>query len=154
MSLRDYRNIEYSLIDYFTTQLAVDQWANIDVVKSFTEAYTTNNAVLCINLISPNPTKKEIGSSTWLKNFEIVIRFFGTDDGQRLDIASWILEKLENSISYYTFTFTNGIASKVLAGTINPTTIIRDEKEFVNIENMDKKDKFRHLIQFRCRLAL
>ena len=112
-----------------------------------------NNLILpCIlvNVVSPNPNKLEIGSKTWLKNFEIDIRIFTTSDGLRLDLSDWLLDKLENDIDYFVYAIGEGeVSAKTLSGKIVIRTIIRSEKELTNIGNLEKEDRYRHIISFR-----
>jgi hypothetical protein len=153
MAYRISRNTEASIIDWLTEELSADNWIGIRVVKSFTQVYDGILPAICVQVVTPNPVKLEIGSPTWLQNIEVAIRIFAKDDGQRLDLSDWLLEKLENSIVYSQYTVTNGVASKEPKGLIQINTVIRDEKELTNTEGLEKEDKFRHIISFLCRVA-
>jgi hypothetical protein len=48
----------------------------------------------------------------------------------------------------------NGVVStKVLSGRIIVLEITRNEKELVNTENLEKEDKYRHIISVRAYIA-
>jgi hypothetical protein len=155
MSYRLSRNLEASLVQWLEEGLAED-WANwtIRVVKAFTQAHDGTLPAICVNFVTANPTQLEIGSSTWLKNPEVSFRLFCRNDGERLDLASWLLDKLEESIDYYEYTITDGeISQQTLVGKIVVGEILKDIKELTNTENLVQTDKFRHNITFRCRVA-
>ena len=142
------RAIEASLVDKITAWLSADSWTGIAVVKSRTEAYEQIPAI-CVELGDHDPVRKEIGSKTYIKYFKLSIRLFCKNDGQRLDLSSWLFDKLEDNVDYYNYTITNGIVSaKVLAGKIIIKRWLDDKQELTNTENLDSKDKFRHIL--RC----
>ncbi|MHA1294643.1 MAG: hypothetical protein ACTSQJ_18560 [Promethearchaeota archaeon] len=150
------RNIEASLIDFFTEQFEID-WSefNIRTVKVFLQAYEGTLPAVCIEEVTTNPVKKEIGSSAWLKIPEISIRVFATSDGLRKDLRDYIIDKLEGNIPYYQYTITDGgVTEKTLAGQIVVREILRDAKELTNTENLELADKFRHIIIFSAIIAL
>jgi len=148
------RNIEASLINFLTDALIKDNWKDIRLTKSFAQVYDGTLPAICVQYNTANATTLELGSGTWLKEPEITIRLFCTSDGQRLDLAAWLLDKLEDSIAYYEYEITSGeISKKTQTGYINVTTIRRDEKEIVNLEPIKLTDKFRHNITFRCRIS-
>ncbi len=155
MSYRISRNIEASIIDKIKTDVVTD-WStfNIRVEKSFAQVYEGALPCICLNVQSVDPTRLEIGSKTWLKYFDVTVRIFATSDGLRLDLADYFTDEFEDDIDYYVYTITNGaVSSKVLSGKIVILSISRNEKEFQNSENIEKEDKCRHLITFRCYVA-
>lgn len=83
MAYRISRNIEASLIDRITADLATDGWSGIRIEKSFAEVYKGTLPCICINALEIRPEKLEIGSKTNLKYFTITIKIFATSDGQR-----------------------------------------------------------------------
>lgn len=154
MAYRISRNIEASIVDKITSQLTTDGWSGIRVEKSFAQVYEGTLPAICINVNSVDPTKLEIGSKTNIKYFEVAIRIFAVNDGQRLDLSDWLTDLLEDDINYYIYTITNGVVSaKVLSGKIHILNFTRNEKEFINIENLEKEDKYRHIVTFRCYVA-
>lgn len=151
---RLYRAIEASLIDQITSALASDGWS-VRTEKEFSEAWKGNLPCILIGVQENSPIKKEIGSKTYLKYITINFRIFATSDGQRLDLADWLFNEIEDDFDYYTYTITNGeISEKTLAGKIRITRILRDEKELQNTENLSVEDKYRHIIQAECLVTL
>jgi hypothetical protein len=155
MSYRISRNIEASLIDWLTTELSDAGWTGIGVEKSFSQVYGGTLPCILIEQDPEDDTKLEIGSKTWLKNFFINIRIFATSDGQRLDLKDFITDLLEDDIDYYEYVITSGVvSSKSLEGRISILEVTRNEKELKNTENLEKEDKYRHIISFKCYIAI
>ena len=154
MAYRVSRNIEASLIDRITANLATDGWIGIRVEKSFAEVYKGTLPCICINTLEIRPQKLEIGSKTNLKYFTVNIRIFATSDGNRLDLSDFILDLLEDDINYYSYTITNGeVAQKDLTGRIVLTRWFDNRKELVNTEILEKEDRYRHLLSFEVIVA-
>jgi hypothetical protein len=146
------RNIEVSLIDYFRAELISDGWNGIQVEKSIKQSEIKLPAIL-IYCSDTATQKKEIGGSKYIKFPTVTIRIYAENDGQRLDLADWLLEKLEGTINYYTYVISGGqVTSKTLAGGITITKIIRNEKELSNTdpENLEYRDRYRHNITISC----
>lgn len=148
------RNIEKSIIDYITTELTTDGWVGIYVEKVFAQVYEGKFPCILVNVSNRPDTRREIGSNTLSKFFNIEIRIFANDDGQRLDLSDWLLDKVMPGIVYYQYVITNGVvSSKIAKGRINILEITSNRKELVNLEGLSKEDKFRHLLVTRCRVA-
>lgn len=154
MAYRQSRGLEASLIDWLTEELSDAGWTGIRTEKSFSQVYEGTLPCICINVANVDPTRLEIGSKTNLKYYEVAIRIFSKSDGQRLDLADFITDLLEDDIDFYTYTITSGeVTSKVLSGKIVTLNFLRNEKELTNTENLELADKFRHVISFRCYIA-
>jgi hypothetical protein len=154
MSYRISRNVEASIIDYITAELTTDGWIGVRVEKAFAEVYRSNLPCLCINVSTRPDKRREIGTNSLSKFVNIEIRIFATSDGQRLDLADWLLEKVMPGIAYYSYTITDGMVSeKTLTGRINILEIVANRKELVNLEGLSKEDRYRHLLSLRCRVA-
>ncbi len=152
---RNYRNLEASLIDQITSELITDKWKGIRVEKSFVAVYKGTLPCICINEEDSDPTRREIGSNSYIEPIRISIRIFTKTDGHRLDLASWLISKLFPGFIYYEYIITDGVvSSKVPKGRINILRIINNRKELVNTEKLEQIDKCRHLITFECRVAL
>jgi hypothetical protein len=152
MAYRRSRNIEASLIDYFRTALFDDKWEGITVEKSIKQD-ELNPPTILINVVDTDVKKLEIGSASTLKFPTVYIRIFADNDGQRLDLADWALDKLEGDIPYYQYSIFDGkVASKDEAGNLVVLQITRDEKELFNTDPtfLSKEDRYRHLIAFTC----
>jgi len=150
---RLYRNIEKSIIDFLIEELEEDGWEGVRVEKSFAKAHDGTLPAICVNLEEPDISRIEIGSNQYEEISTVSIRLFCKDDGFRLDLSSWLLEKIMPGINYYEYTITSGkISGKVLSGKISIQKIISSRKELKNTEGLDEKDKFRHLFQFTCKV--
>ena len=154
MAYRISRNIEASLIDWLTEELEDSGWTGIRIEKAFAEIYKGTLPAICINVLETRPEKLEVGSKTNLKYFTINIRIFANSDGLRLDLADFITDLLEDDINYYAYTITNGeVAQKDLSGRIVITRFFEDRKELINTSNLEKEDRYRHLLSFECIVA-
>lgn len=146
------RNLESSLIDFFRQELTSNGWVGIIVEKSLKQSEIKPPCIL-IYCSDTDTQSKEIGSGKYLKFPTIVIRVFATSDGIRLDLADWLLEKLEGSINYYEYVINDGqVISKILAGEILVRKIIRNEKELLNTnpELLEYSDRYRHNLTISC----
>jgi hypothetical protein len=148
------RNIEASLIDRITSDLATDGWTGIRIEKAFSEIYKGTLPCIVVNALEIRPQKLEIGSKTNLKYFTVNIRIFALNDGQRLDLSDWMLDKLEDDTNYYAYTIVNGVVSaKVLTGRIVITRWFDNRKELTNTEVLEKEDRYRSLLSFEAIVA-
>ncbi len=148
------RNCEASLIDYITAQLITDGWNGIRTEKSFSEIYKGSLPCICINLLDRPDRRRELGSDTLTKSVNIEIRIFATSDGQRLDLADWMIENLMSGINFYEYTIVNGVVdTKTLKGRLNFLEITTNRKDLRVTDNVAKEDRYRQLISFRCRVA-
>lgn len=155
MAYRISRNIEASLIDRITANLITDSWTGIRVEKSFAEVYKGTLPCIVVNALEIRPEHLEVGSKTYLKYFTVNIRIFATNDGQRLDLSDWLLDKLEDDTDYYAYTITGGIVSaRVLTGRIVITRILDNRKELINTEILEKEDRYRSLLSFEAIVAI
>jgi len=154
MAYRNYRNLEANLIDKITADLLSDGWTGIRVEKAFSEVYKGTTPCICVSMEESDAISREIGSKSYLENILVSIRIFATSDGQRLDLASWMLSKIMPGIDYYTYTITSGVvSSKTLAGRVVILETTANRKELKNTDNLDVIDRYRHVLSFRCRVA-
>jgi len=154
MAYRNYRNLEATLIDYITAQLTADGWSGIRTEKAFAEIYKGTLPAICVSMEESDAISREIGSKSYLENILVSIRIFATSDGQRLDLASWMLSKIMPGIDYYTYTITSGtVSSKILTGRVVILENTVNRKELKNVDNLDSIDRYRHVLTFKCRVA-
>jgi hypothetical protein len=153
MAYRNYRNLEATLIDYIEVQLLADGWSGIRTTKAFAEIYKGALPAICVSMEESDALSREIGSKSYLENILVSIRIFATSDGQRLDLASWMLSKIMPGLDYYTYVITSGVAAKTLAGRIIILETTANRKELKNTDNLDIIDRYRHVLTFRCRIA-
>ena len=154
MGYRNYRNLEASLIDYIAAQFTADGWSGIRTEKAFAEIYKGTLPAICVSMEESDAISREIGSKSYLENILVSIRIFATSDGQRLDLASWMLSKIMPGIDYYTYTITSGtVSSKILTGRVVILENTVNRKELKNVDNLDSIDRYRHVLTFKCRVA-
>ena len=154
MGYRNYRNLEASLIDYIAAQLPAAGWSGIRTEKAFAEIYKGTLPAICVSMEESDAISREIGSKSYLENILVSIRIFATSDGQRLDLASWMLSKIMPGIDYYTYTITSGtVSSKILTGRVVILENTVNRKELKNVDNLDVIDRYRHVLTFKCRVA-
>jgi len=146
------RNVEASLVDFIVDTLPDGNWTGINVLKGFPQEYKGKIPFIGVEVLQINPIRLEIGSKTNIKYFTVKIRIFAKDDGQRLDLADWLSDELEDDVDYYTYSVTNGIATATPAGRIVITKWNSNEKELQNTnpEFLEKEDRYRHLFSFVC----
>lgn len=155
MGYKESRNIEASIIDWIVTELSNDGWKDINVYKVFAQVYKKGLPAILINVNNIDTTELEIGSKRHLNLYTIYFRIFANSDGNRLDLSDWLLEELEDDIDYFEYIIDNGIVSdKILKGRIAIRKILRNERELVNTEGLEKEDRYRQLITVQCYLAL
>lgn len=150
------RSLEASLVDAITTA-ANTSWNGTRVIKNFTEVYDKKATMpaICITLAETENPHREVGSTEVLKNHIVNFRIFATDDGMRMDMADWLIDLLKVGFDYYTYTVAGGIVTtKTKAGYININRFTANQKEYLNLENIDVRDRYRHLITCEIRVAL
>lgn len=146
------RNIELSTIYYIETNINID-WSGISVVKSFNQAYKNSLPIIAIYLNSINNDRKEIGSTTLVKNCIINIDIFCNSDGQRLDLANYIVDKLKDQFIYYSHSQTSGspeTLTRVADGNVIVTDFISDNKLNFGGDS-DVFDRHRHFISISAK---
>ena len=148
------RNIELSLLYYIETSLNAD-WTGITVVKTFKKAYHKDTAlpIVCIRLSDTSATRQEVGSDTLDSRYLLILDIFSTSDGQRLDLADYIKDKLKNGWIHYDHSHASGdntTLTRIANGRDMVTEFTSDTKiEFG--ENVDERDQYRHTISVRAR---
>lgn len=147
------RCTELSTIEYLETQINAN-WTGITTVKSFTNAYTSALPVVCIRLLDTDTERREIGTTTLLNDYTIVIDIFATSDGQRIDLAYFILNQLKDPWTYKDYHQTSG-ATDTLTGIANGKIHVKRFLENTKVEfaedGVDKYDRFRNVIVVQVR---
>jgi hypothetical protein len=156
---RQQRNIEQSMIDKIKDKLEDSGWKGISVVKTFPrkspQCYIHSDLpFILVNVISQESPRLEVGSKKYINTYTVYIRLFGANDGQREDLTDWLVEFLECDIEYFEYTYEKGVfISKDPQGRISINRISRNEREYVNTENVEEEDRYRQLIAIQCYLA-
>lgn len=144
------RNIFLSSLYYLETQVNAD-WNNISVIKSFRNAYNISLPVICLELITTTFGRKEIGNTTLLNDYGLTIDIFATSDGQRLDLADYVEDKIKGSWTFYTHSQSGGVLTRTDTGTKVILKTITENHKVEIFDNPERQDRFRHLINFLVR---
>jgi hypothetical protein len=143
------RNVELSTIYYIETEVAND-WTNISVIKTFPNYDKIQVPLIAVRLLDISSDRFEIGSRTLLNTYAFTIDIFAKSDGQRIDLASYLRNKLSLDWVYYEHSHASG----------DPDTFNRVAngkviwKEFTGNTKVDFGegasiyDKFRHSLTF------
>lgn len=143
------RNVELSTLYYIETAVAND-WSNVSVIKTFPNYDKLQVPVIAIRLLSIDSSRYEIGNRSLSDNYTFTVDIFAKSDGQRIDLASYIKNKLSDNWTYYQHSHVSGDPdsfNRIDAGKIL-------WKEFINNTKVDfgdgasTYDKFRHSITF------
>ena len=148
---RKNRNVEISTLYYLEQQLGTD-WSGVTLVKTFKQVYSkdVDAPIVCVRLASTNSERREIGSTTLEERYLIIVDVFAKSDGQQLDLAYYIKDKLKDGWVHYDHTQSGGSLSRTANGRNFVTEFITDEH--VNLDNADeKKDRHRHNISVLVR---
>ena len=147
------RNTELSIHYYLKTEID-SAWSGISTIKSFTQAYKTALPVVCVRLREFPPTPLEVGSTTLLYDYNIVIDIFANSEGQKNDLANFIMDKLKDGCVYYEFSQTSG-APETLTKTANGRLHVKDYLSNTSLdfgEDADKWDQHRFFVSVNMRI--
>lgn len=150
----DSRCCELSTIYFLETQIGAS-WSSVSVVKSFNQAYKESLPVVAIRLIDTDSTRREIGGNSLINDYRIAIDIFARSDGQRIDLADFIMNQLKTGWVNYTFSHASGdpeTLDRVANGRIHLARFLDNRKLDLG-ENLDKMDKFRHFIEIEVRVS-
>ena len=148
---RTSRNLEASIIDFITTQIAESPyaWTNINIEKSFANIYELSMPSICVIADTTTFTPVEVGDNLFRRETLIVIDLFTENDGQRLDLKDTLLAILRDGCPFYEFTITRSgrtsSASKIQNGRIRILKVADAPVKFgVDKEKLDVRDRYRH----------
>ena len=146
------RCVELSVHYYLETEINA-HWTDISTIKSFTQAYKTALPVVCVRLREFPPIQKEIGSTSLIYDYNIVIDIFANSEGQKNDLAYFIMDKLKDGCIYYEFSQTSG-APETLTKTANGRLHVKDYLSNTALdfgEDADKYDQHRFHVSVNMR---
>jgi hypothetical protein len=149
MNFSKARNVELSMVKYIDTQVTAS-WTKVKVVKSFLEGYEYPAPVVAVYLLSTDSTRKEIGNNNLQQDFTFVIDIFASSDGQRIDLADFIVNLIKDGCPYYIISKESGNPEGITYtqdGRITFRRFVSDSKVSFG-DDTDIMDKFRHSITF------
>ena len=150
---RQTRNIEASIIDFLQGHFDTD-WSNINVEKTFSKVYEISLPVICVRVGITTHNPVEIGSNSTIRKPQLLIDIFAENDGQKLDLTDYVIEKIKHGCIYYNYIIVGGnVDSKVADGrirvlSIDVTPVNLDEEK----NKLDIHDRYRNLIT--CELSI
>lgn len=99
MEWRAKRNIENSILKYIRDNINTD-WSNVNTGLSFD--YNSNKLpFIAIRTDSATHRKLELGNTILRTVDLVIIDIYSTGDGQRLDLAEYLLDILRSGFQYY-----------------------------------------------------
>lgn len=141
------RNLEKSIKDYIATNVATD-WTGITVQMGWAGIEKTELPIITVRINATAHNWIEVGSSSTYREAQILVDIFAKNDGQRLDLKDYLIEKLKGGLTYNEYTISGGV---VTTTTANGRIRILEIRDFAisfdtNKDTLDEKDKYRHLI--------
>lgn len=152
LAWQTYRCIENSLKDFLTTKVSDDSVTDINgvAVPIRVGRKEDNDWTLpCITFYLDNETAERafVGSNQRLNSYLIIIDIFATNEGERLDLAQWLKDTINDGFRYYTYTpsaSTPNVPTKVAGGLVNINFLTNSRVALG--QNVDKEDAHRHRI--------
>ena len=146
------RNIENSLKDFLTTQVVADSVTDINgVAVPIRVGRKEDNdwSLPCITVYLDNETAERayIGSNQRLDSFLIIIDIFATNEGERLDLANWLKDTINDGFRYYAYTPSEldpQNPTKVAGGLVNINFLTNSRVALG--QNVNIEDAHRHRI--------
>jgi hypothetical protein len=141
------RNVELSVIKHLETEIN-SSWSGVTVVKSFLTAYDYRLPVICVRMTSVDTSRLEIGTDSLRQQYGFIIDIFAKSDGQRIDLADFVVNALKGGCKYYTFSHASGNNESLDTTEDGRITLVRfDADGRVEFgDNAGEHDKFRHNI--------
>ena len=148
------RNLEASFIDFLKPLLLTD-WGFDRVEKSFARIYSIELPSICIRANDAIHNKAQIGDDSTVREVPILISIFATDDGLKLDLKDYLIEKVKSGLDYYEYEIEGGaIKTKTKNGRIRVLNIGETPIDIgTDKENLDLHDRFRYLLTLTISLG-
>jgi hypothetical protein len=160
---RTTRAIEASVIDFLKQAFAAEGgWNNITVEKTFKNVYAymvldpnKMKPAVCVRVLNNKVPRIELGTNKYWRTALVMIDIFGTSDGQREDLADFIVSKIIKGVPFYKYTIKGDeILSKVQVGRLRMTV---DGDVPVNF-NIDKSalavmDRYRNALSLSATMS-
>jgi len=143
------RNTENSVIDGIEAGINAS-WTGITTVKSFVKAYDYAVPVVCVRMLSTESFRTEIGANTLRHQSTFVVDIFAKSDGQRIDLADFIVNLVKDGFVYYEYSKASGNPEE-LDKTANGRIILLNfvgDSRIDSYDGAEEHDKFRHSISF------
>jgi len=143
------RNVELSVIEAIETAINAS-WSGVTVVKAFLQAYSSPIPVICVRMLSVASSRLEIGGNTLAQEYSFIIDIFARSDGQRIDLADFIVNTIKEGFVFNQYSRASGnpeTLNKVVDGRITFLVIDSDSRIDGN-DSDDEHDRYRQSITF------
>ena len=151
-----YRNLENSLVDFITTEVSADSVTDYDgnnvpvrVGRKNDQDWTLPCIAVYYDL--ENSERLQLGSNQRIRYYLLIIDIYAVDEGQRIDLAAWLADKLEDGFRYYFYSpnLSNpDNPTKVAGGLVNIEDFISNGQVDLG-QNVDSFDAHRHRISIQ-----
>jgi len=147
MAYRISRNIEASFVDFLKTEFLAD-WGSENVEVAFARIYEIDLPSILVQVGTSDHNRVELGSSSTLRNTQVLLNVFTKSEGMQRDIKDWLITKIKSGIPYYNFTISGGVVtSKIADGRLRVLNIEDTPINFdTDRDKLDRHDRFRWLI--------
>ena len=148
-----YRNLENSLKYFLETNVTTDSVTDINSVaipiyigRQNKQSWTL--PCIAVYIDSDDLSQRlEIGSNKRLERTLIIIDIFATSEGERLDLAKWVADTINDGFTYYAYTVniaTPESPTKVANGLVNVDFLTN--RRISLGQTIDEMDAHRHQI--------
>lgn len=153
LSWKATRNLENSLCDFLNTNLVSDGIDDINGTQIVARVGRKEDndwdlPTITLYVDNKNLEKPYLGSNELNKVRLIIIDIYATNEGERSDLADWLVEIIKNGFTYYTYT-PNGDTPDKVAGNLVHVDFVTDTRVALG-QNVDVEDAHRHRISINC----
>jgi hypothetical protein len=152
---RQSRNVELSLLYFLENSLSAD-WPGTTVAKTFKQVYAKDVSlpIVLVLLIDTTVSRREIGANTLEYVYLLTIDIFAENDGARLDMADYVVDKIKGGWIHYDHERLSGVSGLSRFPNGRDTIVEFITNARVNAgETVDTKDKYRHTITVSVRTS-
>ena len=158
-NFRLYRNLENSLKDFLDTSISNDSLTgeNGETINVYVGRKNDDNWSLpCISLYLESETLErfEIGSNKRQNIQLIIIDIYANSEGERLDLAKWLVDTINDGWTYYTYAYNSSTPespTKTAGGLVNVN--FNTNTRVALGQNVDEFDAHRHRISITVWIA-
>jgi hypothetical protein len=143
------RNVELSVISAIETAIN-NSWSGITVVKAFLQAYDVKVPVICVRILSTDSFRSEIGDNTIRQKYSFIVDIFAKSDGQRIDLADFIVNVVKEGFVYKQYSRASGNPEELNETTDGRITFLTfdSDSRIDASDSADEHEKYRQAITF------
>ena len=151
-----YRNIENSFKEFLETEISTDSVTDINgnaVTVEVCRKESDDWSLPCIRGYWDSETPEgrlELGSNKRLESQLFIIEIYATNEGERMDLAKWVKDTINNGFRYYAYTPNPSLPDSPTKVSGNWLHLDFISNNRVNLgENVDWVDAHRHRISVK-----